>query len=135
MSGWRRFVVLAAMLALGCTAAALRAADDETVIVPRRSASAESPISGSHSGSGVATLLGVIGLAAAGGWVFWRGRKTKGLGREARQLVIEETRPLGNRQFLVVAAYRGQKFLVGVCPGRIELVAPLSTTAEERVNA
>ena len=37
------------------------------------------------------------------------------------------TRSLGNRQYLVVASYEGQKFLIGVCPGRIDLLAPLGS--------
>ena len=45
--------------------------------------------------------------------------------RADRRLAIAETRSLGNRQYLVVAAYDGRKFLLGVCPGRIEMLAPL----------
>ena len=40
---------------------------------------------------------------------------------------MAETRPLGNRQYLVVAAYDEKRYLLGVCPGRIELLAPLET--------
>jgi flagellar protein FliO/FliZ len=44
-------------------------------------------------------------------------------------LKIEETKPLGNRQFLVVASYEGQKFLLGVVPGRVDFLSALK--AEE----
>ena len=64
-------------------------------------------------------------LAGAGGWLLWRGRTKRLLGQEAPQLAIAETRSLGNRQFLVVASFEDKKFLLGVCPGRIELIAPL----------
>ena len=47
------------------------------------------------------------------------------LGREARKLTVAETRSLGNRQYLVVADYEGRKFLLGVCPGRIDLLSSL----------
>jgi flagellar protein FliO/FliZ len=36
-----------------------------------------------------------------------------------------ESRPLGSRQYLVVADYDGRKFLLGVCPGSIEMLTPL----------
>ena len=39
--------------------------------------------------------------------------------------LVEETRALGNRQYLVVASYEGKKFLLGVCPGQINLLSPL----------
>jgi flagellar protein FliO/FliZ len=43
------------------------------------------------------------------------------------KLQIEETRSLGNRQYLVVAVYEGQKLLLGVTPGQIQLLTPLSS--------
>ena len=44
---------------------------------------------------------------------------------DLRSLAVEETRSLGNRQYLVVASYEGKKFLLGVCPGRINLLSAL----------
>jgi flagellar protein FliO/FliZ len=41
--------------------------------------------------------------------------------------VIEETRSLGNRQYLIVAAYEEKKLLLGVTPGRIKLLCDLPT--------
>ena len=51
------------------------------------------------------------------------------LSRDARQLAIQETRSLGNRQYLVVASYEDKKFLLGVTPGRIEMLTPLAAPA------
>ena len=69
----------------------------------------------------------LIACAGAGAWLWWRGRRgapVSGL-RADRRLAIAETRPLGGRQYLVVADYDGKKFLLSVCPGRIELLTPL----------
>ena len=40
-------------------------------------------------------------------------------------LLILETRPLGGRQFLMVVAYREERFLLSVCPGRVEYLCAL----------
>jgi flagellar protein FliO/FliZ len=48
-----------------------------------------------------------------------------------RAIVVEETRSLGNRQYLVIAACDGRRFLLGVTPGRIELVASLDDRKPE----
>jgi flagellar protein FliO/FliZ len=53
--------------------------------------------------------------------------KSKG----ARKLNVAETRMLGNRQFLVVAEYEGRRMLLGVCPGRIELLSELGSQTED----
>ncbi len=81
----------------------------------------------STSGGSRAWLLVLAGALGAGGlWVLYRRRKAE-LGRVGggRAIVVEETRSLGNRQYLVIAACDGRRFLLGVTPGRIELVAPL----------
>ncbi len=71
-----------------------------------------------------AILVALCGLGGA--WLWWRMRRnTTGAVRGDRKLAVSETRPLGNRQYLVVADYEGRKFLLGVCPGRIDLLAPL----------
>ena len=51
-----------------------------------------------------------------------------------RKLEISETRMLGNRQFLVVAAYEDRKILIGVCPGRIEYLCTLAGAEPEFPN-
>jgi flagellar protein FliO/FliZ len=64
-----------------------------------------------------------------GGWLVWRNRRSTASGRTSSALAVEETRPLGNRQYLVVASYEGRKFLLGVCPGQINMLAPLDGDA------
>ena len=84
-------------------------------------------VGGDHGGIGMTGLLGVLLAAAGGAWLFWsrqRGRQRWGA-RSERLLSIAETRPLGNRQYLVVAAYGKRRFLLGVCAARIDLLAPL----------
>jgi flagellar protein FliO/FliZ len=105
-------------------AAAAEPVPENQVIVPARAAHAAAPAGGA-TGSGLFTAVAVLALAGGGGWLLWRGRSGAIVSRTARQLVIDETRPLGNRQYLVVASYQDKKFLLGVCPGRIELLAPL----------
>jgi flagellar protein FliO/FliZ len=110
-------------------AAAAPAIDDSKVFVPGASASAAS--SSSAPGLGSMTLLVGLALAGVGAWLVWRARNGTPLGRDSRQLTIQETRSLGNRQYLVVAAYEDKKFLLGVCPGRIEMLTPLAAAAED----
>jgi flagellar protein FliO/FliZ len=107
-------------------ASAEEKAKDAGVIYPRSVESrAESPAGRSTGYSGV--LVAALLLAAAGGWLFWRGRATLGGTANVRKLAIAETKSLGNRQYLVVAAYEDKKFLLSVCPGRIELLTPLDS--------
>jgi flagellar protein FliO/FliZ len=117
-----RLIGCAALLAL---AAGLRAADDNQVIFPGKSAPAAAPGPGVGEGMGSMSLYLGLALAAVGGWLVWRNRRGAPVGRDLRALAVDETRSLGNRQFLVVASYEGRKFLLGVCPGRIEMLAPL----------
>jgi flagellar protein FliO/FliZ len=116
-----------ALLVLGC-ALNIFAADEEKVITPGTSR-AEAPAQTAANGFGSMSLtLGLV-LAAVGGWMVWRNRRGTPVGRDSRLLAVDETRSLGNRQFLVVASYAGKKFLIGVCPGRIDLLAPLDGSA------
>ena len=106
-----------------------RAADDAQVIYPGGTPGAVAPAPKAGEGFGFVTVLGVVLLAGAGGWMLWRGRKVNVGGKDSRLLVIDETRPLGNRQYLVVASYEGKKLLLGVCPGRIDMLASLTGEA------
>ncbi len=111
---------------LAFAAAPARAVDDTKVIYPKSAASPATPAADPGAGLGATTVLGAIVLAGAGAWMLWRSRSVKISGRDVRSLAIDETRSLGNRQFLVVASYEGRKFLLGVCPGRIDLLSSLS---------
>lgn len=106
------------------------AASSGDIIYPRQAAAAEAPAVPTKAGGGNRTLLLLaVGVAATGGWVLWRQRNAVGgNGAQARKLSVTESRPLGNRQYLVVADYDGKKFLLGVCPGRIEMLTPLDDT-------
>jgi flagellar protein FliO/FliZ len=102
---------------------------DAGVIYPRNAAAAETLAAPATKRGDSNYLLIVLATmaAAAGGWMLWRQRRTPGgiAGRDARKLNIAESRSLGNRQYLVVADYDGRKFLLGVCPGSIQMLAPL----------
>ena len=119
-------------------ASALIAADPaspkgpDTVIYPRAVAE-PAAAAGDHDGwSRVPWLFGALALAAGGTWWLWRSRARTGLtGKPGHKLAIEETRSLGNRQYLVVAAYDEKRILLGVTPGRIKLLCKLSDDEED----
>lgn len=121
--GWRIHRLLCAIAG---GASLLGAADENAVIYPGQSRAVTPP-----SGGGSESLLLVLGLllAAGGAWFVWRGRRRTADGALVKSLQVAETRALGNRQYLVVAAYENKKFLLGVCPDRIELLAPLHDEA------
>jgi flagellar protein FliO/FliZ len=136
MNRMRRFI-FALAAGLFVFAAAVRAADDAQVIYPAgtpSSSGAAAPAPKPAEGFGFVTVLGVLVLAGAGGWMLWRGRKVNLGGKDQRLLAIDETRPLGNRQYLVVASYEGKKVLLGVCPGRIDLLASLTGDVTKDVS-
>ena len=120
-----RQVLLVAALVLACASAGY---PQEKVIYPRSTAGAAAAAPRADSGVRFTPLLVVaLGAAVAGGWLLWRQRRTPAgfAARDARKLSVAETRSLGNRQYLVVADYDGRKFLLGVCPGRIDLLSSL----------
>src|SRR5215204_4724635 len=100
------------------------AADDNIVITPGASRSDPPAKTAGASLNSMSLVFGVL-LAGAGGWMVWRNRRGVPVGRDLRALAIDETRSLGNRQYLVVASYEGKKFLIGVCPGRIDMLSAL----------
>ena len=122
---------LAAATLLAFLCGALASAQEKTkgaeVIYPRTAASGDAAVPTKPGGAANTAILGVALLAAAaGGWLLWRQKQfSAGTAGAARKLAIAETRSLGNRQYLVVADYDGRKFLLGVCPGRIEMLTPL----------
>ena len=118
--------ILLAGVALALTASA-RA--DDRALGPFGTQAA--PAAAAGGGMGVTTLLGILLLAGAGGYLLLKGRKLQLPSRTVKKLVIDETKSLGSRQFLVVASYEGRKLLLGVCPGRIELLTPLDSPASE----
>ncbi len=139
---FRRFLaagIAALFLASAGFAAELPA---DHVIVPKAAPEKTEVADRPASSSGTLTFVAVIALGCAGGWMLWRGRSgtlagLRGGVRAPRNLVVEETRSLGNRQYLVVASYQDKKFLLGVCQGRIDLLSPLHEggTAPEKPRA
>lgn len=115
------------MGALGALPSTAQAADD--VIYPRTAAAPGAPVDAGGTGSRqwLTMLLGLT-CAAGAGWLYFRNRGMGGgtAGRVERKLTIAESRALGNRQHLLVADYDGKKYLLGVCPGRIDLLTPLN---------
>lgn len=100
--------------------------DSSTVLVPRGGALPGGHEAGGGGPGGTSAMIAVVLLGVAGGWMLWlKVRRTNPIGGGGQKLQIEETRSLGNRQFLVVAAYQNRKFLLGVCPGKIDLLSPL----------
>ena len=123
-----RPVAFAGAVLFSSLAVTVSAADDNRIIFPSGNATTPAPAGG--TGGGVAstmTLVLALVLAAVGAWMIWRNRRSPGAGRDARNLMLEETRSLGNRQYLVVASYEGKRFLLGVCPGRIDMLTPLDS--------
>ncbi len=119
----RRLVLLISVLLLPPSVS--RAED--RVIYPRTPASAGVAVEKPVTGVSPMLLVSALFAASAGGWLLWCQRRSPlGLtGSQARKLSVAETRSLGNRQYLVVADYDGRKFLLGVCPGRIDLLSPI----------
>lgn len=99
----------------------------DPVIYPRGTAAADAPAAVGKDGNNSSFYLAVALLLGAGGWWLWLKRKggLRGGLAGATHLTIAETKSLGSRQYLVVADYDGKKYLLGVCPGSIELLTPL----------
>jgi flagellar biogenesis protein FliO len=66
-------------------------------------------------------FLGAMGYAA---YVLWRrkAQPMRTVKATAPVIDITTTRPLGNRQFLVVVHYKGRELLLGVGPGFISKI-------------
>ena len=106
------------------------AAPDQ-IIYPKNSSERPAALPADKPASDTGRMLIVfiaLALAGAGAWILIQRRQAGPMGgRGQRKLQIDETRPLGNRQYLVVADYDGKKFLLGVAPGQIRLLTPLET--------
>jgi flagellar protein FliO/FliZ len=100
----------------------------ETIIYPKPAADqAKSAIASEHDTSRSLIVVVALLLAAGGAWLILLRRKAGPTGGHGRKLQIDETKPLGNRQYLVVADYEGKKFLLGVTPGQIQMLTPLKS--------
>jgi flagellar protein FliO/FliZ len=124
--GFRGLAVFGAF----CGAAAF-AADDNQVIYPGSSGKSQTATAPATGGLNTVTLVLGVALAGAGGWMVWRNRRGVPVGRDTHALTIQETRSLGNRQYIVVASYEQKKFLLGVCQGSIQLLSALPDAPKE----
>jgi len=93
----------------------------DTLIYP---ADAAAPVA-DHAGGGGTWLFAAAVFGATGAFFVWKRLRAAPARSRATSLVVEETRALGNRQFLVVAVCQGRRFLLGVAPGSIQLLSPL----------
>jgi flagellar protein FliO/FliZ len=106
---------------------------EDTVIFPggegADSTGRESTEMPSLSGSWI-FALGVGGLA--GGFWWWQRRRMQMPSRTRELgLAVEQTKSLGNRQYLIVASCDGRRFLLGVAPGQINLLTALNDQADD----
>lgn len=101
----------------------------DTIIYPKGSGEKPTGTAGAadrQGATGSYVLVIALVLAGVGAWVLLQRRKGAPIvSRGPRKLQLEETRPLGNRQYLVVANYEGRKFLLGVTTGQIQLLSEL----------
>lgn len=81
------------------------------------------------------TLFIFMVLVIVGFWVYskWGGNGLRKLA-VSNELHIRETKPLGNRQFLVVVEYGEQRMLLGVAPGMINHLCYLENPDESEIG-
>ncbi|MBC2595018.1 flagellar biosynthetic protein FliO [Ruficoccus amylovorans] len=68
-----------------------------------------------------------LGLILIGALAIWLFKRRGSMLTRPGQLKLLESRSLGGRQFIVVAAYGNERFLLGVCPGRIDYLGTLQS--------
>ncbi|MEN9841299.1 MAG: hypothetical protein RL376_1099 [Verrucomicrobiota bacterium] len=103
----------------------------DTILYPRGDVSAPLAPSQSDAGTSAGTwvFVAMVGLGAGGYW-YLRQRGKSPLSRRG-SIQIEDTRALGNRQFLVVASCDGRRFLLGVAAGGIQMLSPLDPKEDD----
>ena len=133
-------LILAVALALPAVPAAAAESTpaslgDDGVVYPRNSPEAHK-LHTSDSAFPMWGMLGVIAvLAGAGFYLLKRGQLGSRAGMTVHQrLAIEETRPLGNKQFLAVATYGERRMLLAVCAGRIDLLCRLDEDGDAKLS-
>ena len=76
-------------------------------------------------------VIGFLGILASLAYILTKFLNKRDKFRNVQQgknsITLCDTRSLGNRQFLVVAEYDQQKFLLGVSTGNIKLLSKLNS--------
>ena len=77
-------------------------------------------------------FLMILALVAYGVTRLGKGRfkdNLRGIKSDGK-IILSDCRPLGNRQFIIVAQYGMQKHLLGVSPGKIEHLTKLEEVSQ-----
>lgn len=82
-------------------------------------------------GYGALMALLLLMLAVLGALFFYVKRVGLPNTKKTGNLELLETRPLGGRQFIVVGKYGEERFLLGVCPGKIDFLCRLGNPPGE----
>jgi len=106
-----------------------RERSSETMLYPAGSPAVPGAPRAAPGGSSATWVFTVLVIGAAAGVWYWR-RRGGSPRRKHGLIAIEDTRPLGNRQFLVVASCDGRRFLLGVAAGGIQMLSPLDPKEE-----
>lgn len=129
------FTLVLSSFALAETPAKL---DPDAVLYPRETLVGDQSATSTPAPTSSPTIIiaGVI-LLATGAWLWWKFRVGPAglMARTPSHLAIEETRALGNRQFLLVVSHEKRRFMLGVCPGRLEMLTELSPASAEKSDS
>jgi len=83
-------------------------------------------------------VLGFLGLLAVFAYILTKFLNKREFARKSVSgtagIVLCDTRSLGNKQFLVVAKYEEEKFLLGISSGNIELLAKLNVSPPSAIT-
>lgn len=116
---WTLGLLFAGVWLGAATPTAPRSAD--TVIFPQP---VEPAVARPADSPSIGYIVFVVLCLGGGAWLWFRAKgKGRSLKTNGSEISIEETRPLGNRQYLVLTSCRGRSFLIGVSQGRIDLVS------------
>jgi len=81
-------------------------------------------------------VIGFLGILAASAYFFSKFVNNRNITKHAPEgqkgIVLSDTRSLGNKQFLVVASYDHEKFLLGISSGNIQLISKLGNRSTEK---
>lgn len=129
----KRFFLLALLIV---TPSVLVAEESEKVPTEVVAEEAVAPVKDSYDFS-TAELIGriiiylglLVAIGASVSFFFKRGKLFRPMSKEGQKLVVKETHVLGNKQFLVVVEYDGQKIMLGVGPGMINKLCYLNNSS------